>query len=286
MLEVNQNATIIHKHLPIPQRPERSLDLAVCDTVFVNFHKYDTNIRSTLSIMITSSIKLQPREQKLPAIRTSRARAKPAPVPRQVKRTSPQKKVIEKKTPVKLRSVKEIAEKELGAKADETRSGQVHLRYNHYNKPFKVHNGVVKWEEVDREYSFSFIFAGDYKRELFHIPTPDKFGRSNGIHGVVDERSPINSDGQYFIEILPGAEYKISITEDADAGLQDTGLRVTDKPLKASDRTEEHPGQRSGNQAVKDITDELLKMDVKDLNGVEARALKEARDVEDLLFSS
>ncbi len=235
--------------------------------------------------MITSSIKLRPREQKLPLIQKSRTRAKPPPVPRQVKRGAPQKKSVEKKTPVKQVSVKEIAEKELAAKADERRSGEVQLRYNHYNKPFKVHNGVIKWEEVDEEYSFSFIFAGNYKRDLFHIPTPDPFGRSNGIHGVIDETKPIKSDpeGQYFIEILPGAQYKISITEDAEAGLQDTGLRVSHTPLKArSDRIE---GQCSGNQAVKDITDELLKMDVKDLQGAEARALREARDVEDVLFS-
>ena len=77
-----------------------------------------------------------------------------------------------------------------------------------------------------------------------------------------------------------------SVLPDADAGLQDTGLRVSDKPLKTTDGTNKHMGQRSGNQAVKDITQQLKNIDVQDLSGAEARALIEARDVEDVLFSS
>ena len=240
--------------------------------------------------MITSSIKLQPREAKLPVIQKStRTRAKTgAAVPRQV-RKSPTKQSVKQiaKKKVQEVSVKEIAERELTAPRRDEQSGNVHLRYNHYNKPFSVHNGVIKWEEVDEEYSFSFIFAGRYLREMYLIPSPDPFGRSNGIHGVIDETKPIlrDKEGKYFIEMVPGNHYMIKVTEDAEAGLQETGLRVTDKPLVAAEREEDGKKCQSGNQAVNDITNELLKMNVNDLNGAEARALREQRDIEDVLFS-
>ena len=60
------------------------------------------------------------------------------------------------------------------------------------------------------------------------------------------------------------------------------GLRLNRGPLLAA-RDEDVP--RAGNAAVAGITQELMGMNVKDLHTEEAKNLREARDLEDVLFS-
>ena len=243
--------------------------------------------------MITSSIKLQPRSASVSPQKQPRNRSlKSGLPPRQTIRPAAQKKVsvapAKKKTaPVKQLSIKEIAEKELASPLDKDRSGEVKLRFNHYNKSFKCFNGVVKWADVEEEYSFNFIYKGAYYRDMFHVPEPDQFGRSDGVHGKIDETRPMRKDvsGMYFIEIKPGEEYKLRVEEHEEDGLQETGLRVHTDALYAADAKTGEEKCRAGNQQVKEITEELMKMDVSDLHGEEAKRLREQRDIEDVLFS-
>jgi hypothetical protein len=47
--------------------------------------------------------------------------------------------------------------------------GTVHVRFNHYNSAFPIHNGVLKWESVDEKYSISFVYRGNYVRNLEYV---------------------------------------------------------------------------------------------------------------------
>ncbi|GMI24721.1 hypothetical protein TrCOL_g7135 [Triparma columacea] len=42
----------------------------------------------------------------------------------------------------------------------------VTIRYSHYNQKFEARDGVIKYEDVDKEYCISYVFRGDYNREL------------------------------------------------------------------------------------------------------------------------
>ena len=62
------------------------------------------------------------------------------------------KKEEEKKEAVKVEAlpvVEEVKEPELG---------DAIIRYNHYKKPFQISDGVLKWEDIDEQYCFSFAF--------------------------------------------------------------------------------------------------------------------------------
>ena len=47
--------------------------------------------------------------------------------------------------------------------------GNVYVRFNHYNSAFPIHNGVLKWESVDEKYSISFVYRGNYVRNLEYV---------------------------------------------------------------------------------------------------------------------
>ena len=67
------------------------------------------------------------------------------------------------------KTVKEIAEDRLAAPANfdhGSNCGSVRIRFNHYNSAFPIHNGVLKWESVDDKYSISFVYRGNYVRNL------------------------------------------------------------------------------------------------------------------------
>ena len=69
--------------------------------------------------------------------------------------------------------MKEIAEDRLAAAPVDLDNsgccGSVHVRFNHYNSAFPIHNGVLKWELVDEKYSISFVYRGNYVRNLEYI---------------------------------------------------------------------------------------------------------------------
>jgi hypothetical protein len=51
-------------------------------------------------------------------------------------------------------------------------TGSVRVKFSHYSKSFPVHNGVLRWAAVDAEYCLSFVYRGDFTRELHLAPAP------------------------------------------------------------------------------------------------------------------
>jgi hypothetical protein len=160
-------------------------------------------------------------------------------------------------------------------------SGTARVRFSHYNKPFPVHNGVLKWSAIDDEYCLSFVYKGNFVRDLFpRIPN----GQSEG-------RRPVRRDdiGVYFLDLQAGAEYDLVVQEDPVAGIGAEGLRLREAPLAARELGALRDGQSaavlSKNTAVKTLTDELKGMNPDDLGSAKARDLIERRDIEDILFS-
>ena len=95
-------------------------------------------------------------------------------------------------------------------------SGKVRVLYNHYyNKEFVVKNGVLKWEDIDNEYAISFVFCGNYKRQIFL----DSGGESAHMQVPSDEH------GRFFLLAQSGDEGSqlppccyLKVLEDPAAG--------------------------------------------------------------------
>lgn len=175
-------------------------------------------------------------------------------------------------------SIKEKALRLLNSENGMT--GSIRIKFNHYNKSFPIYNGVLQWKNVDDEYSFSFVYKGQYSRDLI-FNVIEKSGISIEEYKR-DEKNVVLRDelGDYFIGLVNEEQYYAYIVEGAE-GIGAEGLRLSSEPLKAfKDAT-----LTSGNTQVKIITQELKAMNVKDLDSDEARRLKEARDLEDVLFS-
>ena len=166
-------------------------------------------------------------------------------------------------------SVRETAERLLALPAESASSGSAVVRWNHYRKAFRVHNGVIRFADIDEEYSFSFVYRGAFGRRL----------RQGGLGGAY-----LQGDLDYFIRAEAGdtAEYAIEVEEDPVAGVGAEGLRLCDGP--AAPRRPLQPAMLRGSRQVELITQQLLQMDVRNLQDEEARRLREARDLEDILF--
>ena len=173
-------------------------------------------------------------------------------------------------------SVRDEALALLALPANPATSGMVVIRWNHYRKPFVVHNGVVKFSAIDEEYCFSFVYKGNFSRRL----------RLDVGNGDDEEESflPVDDAMEFFCKVDPKLAYRIVVEEDPVAGVGAEGLRLRDGPLiaAAAAATDAAPKQ---SRAVQLITQDLLAMNVNDLNSAEAKALRESRDVEDVLFA-
>ena len=85
------------------------------------------------------------------------------------------------------------AEAALAAPANPNETtGEVRLRFNHYNKAFHIHNSVLKWSDVDAEYCFSTCDEAPREQELKRrrskldtATSPP--GESNPIKSIVRE---------------------------------------------------------------------------------------------------
>lgn len=77
-------------------------------------------------------------------------------------------------------------------------TGEVVVRYNHYNKSFPIVAGVLKWEDVDEEYALSFVFKGNFQRIVAEASTGQ----------------PMVQDGDLYRGLSLGTEYRIEIIED------------------------------------------------------------------------
>ena len=88
-------------------------------------------------------------------------------------------------------------------------------------------------------------------------------------------------------KFAPGAVYELHVTEDAEAGVGIEGLVSHKGPLKLGAAAEAAGAGASGNRQTDLLTQELKAMSSEQLKeaGDEYQRLKEARDVEDVLFS-
>jgi hypothetical protein len=174
----------------------------------------------------------------------------------------------------------------LGEAPREGQCGKTAIIYNHYRKQFDVYNGVCKFADIDEEYSFSFVYRGAFTRDLLRIDPPDAAGKFRVLEPD-EPRVYLSKDeaSNFFLNVEPNAYYRIEVVEDAVAGIGAEGLRINDSPLNLSTRQVDEPGRKAGNLAVREITQELLDMDTSELHSDKARKLKEARDIEDILFS-
>lgn len=214
------------------------------------------------------------RAKKRPPIRTPKAKL------------SKKKTTLVKKDVLKPLSITQQAEAALAAAPEDNgTSGEVRLRFNHYNNTFRVHNGVLKWSDVDEEYCFSFVYRGNYIRRLAAAEVnangvtiePKLASDGQKMYALLDETL------QYFVGLRHGEQYIVEVQEDTLAGIGAEGLRLSSQPLHA------HQAQspvQSGNRAVSLLTSELKGLRASDLQGREARELIERRDIEDILYSN
>ena len=122
----------------------------------------------------------------------------------------------------------------LNKSTNNTPTGKCTIRFNHYKKKFPVFNGVVKWEDVDEEYAFSYVYKGDYRRELIHIKEPSQSIReealaksdknnynnnngSGGTEALKPEYIPRDLSGSLFLGLEPDQVYETEIEEDPEA---------------------------------------------------------------------
>jgi len=166
-------------------------------------------------------------------------------------------------------------------KADNT-CGFVTVRFNHYCKKFPIHNGVLSWTHVDDEYSFSFVYRGQYRRDLF------KLSASSSTATKAEDAVTRDCVGDFFVGLFDGDELKVEVEEDKEAGIGAEGLRIRDEKLSATalGQINSPGGLAKKSSQVADITKQLLAMNVDELHSEKAKELREARDVEDILFSS
>ena len=203
--------------------------------------------------------------------------------------SSPKKKAaagdatVVESLPSKPKSIKDIAEERLRA-ADQFNQEKCMIRFNHYKKEFPLHNRVLKWLDVDEEYAISYVYKGNYKRLIY---------QKKGTNDTIEEdggRRYEKSDDNYFLldSFNPDSrEYWLELIEDEEAGCGIEGLTLREGPIIADQGRQDVSGVvKSGNFAMNEITQQLKSMDVKDLHNEEAKRLREARDIEDILYTS
>lgn len=97
----------------------------------------------------------------------------------------------------------------LGVPSDDAlgHTGQVRVKFNHYNKLFAVHNGVLRWCLIDDEYCLSFVYKGNFRRDLHIIPLPEiqpesKINKQQSFVSKLDWPRAIRDEmGIYFLSI-------------------------------------------------------------------------------------
>ena len=170
--------------------------------------------------------------------------------------------------------------------------GLVRIRFNHYNKSFPIHNSVLQWADVDNEYCISFVYRGNFQRNLLFISGND----TNKI--IIDQSKYAVADGlisNYYIYLCNNDEYRLEVIEDPIAGIgieggiasTNTGsLRAADLKSISSQNSRQISKLKSGNHAMDQLTMELKSISVQELDGEHAKDLIERRDLEDILYSS
>jgi hypothetical protein len=169
----------------------------------------------------------------------------------------------------------------LSQAADDASSGSIKIKFNHYNKQFPVHNGVLKWSDVDEEYAFSFVYRGNYGRDISACEVSVLGNKASNVG------TPLVKDegGNYFFDLCKDQQYIVCVTEDPIAGAGVEGFGSS-RPLYAhSSAATGCESVTSGNNATKLLTKDLLAVAPTNLNSQQAKDLIERRDIEDILYS-
>ena len=77
--------------------------------------------------------------------------------------------------------------------------GEVIVRYNHYKKPFQTTDGKLTWGAVDDQYSFSFVFEGNFFLKMY----PEK-----------EKEAYVEQEDRTFLNLVDGGTYMIEVEED------------------------------------------------------------------------
>ena len=144
--------------------------------------------------------------------------------------------------------------------------GSVRVRYSHYNQQFKLMDGALQWSDVDEDYCISYVFKGTFRPRLLDA-----------------SRAYFERDAAgCFAALHDGGAYTLVVEEDEAAEAAATAADPRRAaPFFARDCV------TGVNAASSRITAELKTLSVEELAGQSDRyrALKEARDLEDVLYS-
>ena len=148
------------------------------------------------------------------------------------------------------------------------------IRYSHYKSKFECRDGVVKWSDIDAEYSISFVFKGEFKRHIL----------CNGERlGEAKEKGNLGAD--YFLGLkmtLPERDYVLEV-EEGEEGVGIVGAKRVDKYV-AADRDNGRERRKTRGEEL--ITEELKGLSVDEVRqkGEKVKELLEAREREAILF--
>ena len=107
-----------------------------------------------------------------------------------------------------------------------TRTQQLETHIHKYPR-HSIVTGVLKWQDIDKEYAISFVFKGNFGRHLCQesYKPPDSDGKKPPPIQVISDEPNLH----FFVLVAPPeepvAEFYLSVTEDPIAGV---GVEVSD----------------------------------------------------------
>lgn len=151
---------------------------------------------------------------------------------------------------------------------------KVRINYNHYNNVFPIsEKGIISWEEIDEEYCISFVFQGEYKARL------------ENADGKIISLVAGEDGSKRFEGLAESSSYVLIIDEDEEAGYGNKELSKDYCPPEEGQGGFSSQGNATSRSAT--LTAELKGLSEAELRGQTERfrELKEARDLEDVLYS-
>ena len=166
--------------------------------------------------------------------------------------------------------------------------GLVTIKYNHYNDKFPIKNGILRFQDIDDKYCFSYAFTeGKYELHLY---------ANQKDLGIPEHRLKEDQIAKVFHNCIDGAVYFVQVEEDEEE-YEKARQSYTQNPIKIISMAEANALTYGGknistgndlsrpNQASKRITEELKGMKADELKGERYKQLLEARELEDCLYS-
>lgn len=150
--------------------------------------------------------------------------------------------------------------------------GKVTIKWNHYERELAMINGVLNYKAFDEHFCLSFV----YKEARYHL-CKDKFIHSDQKYIYVEETEPNEYKG-----LEDGETYWVHIEESAE---ELEKQRNEPRPKKyVPNEAEDFGGEKA---KVHELTQQLKGLSAEQLRskGPEYKALIEARDLEDCLYS-